>query len=64
MSKHLADRNDGASQERAERFAEIERQNGPEGSHPASQALHQRPRERSDGARTKEYVRIERGHEA
>ena len=48
---------------RAKRYAEIERQSGPEGSHKASKALHQRPQTRGD-ARTEQFLRIERGSEA
>jgi hypothetical protein len=64
MTKHVADRQKGESAHRLERYAEIERQNGAEGSHPAAQALHRRPKDRSDGARVEHFTRIERGHEA
>lgn len=64
MSKHLADHQVTTDGSRARRFAEVERRSGAEGSHPAAQAVHRRPADRTAGKRTEEFVRIERGGEA
>lgn len=64
MSKHPLDRQSAASPSQAERFAEIERRSGGEGTHPAAQKAHQQPKVRSEGARLKEYARVERGDKA
>lgn len=64
MSKHPLDRQTAASPSRAERFAEIERRSGEEGSHPAAQKAHQQPKARSESARLKEFARVERGDKA
>ena len=63
MSKHILDRERSQDGTRAERFAEIERKNAPEGSGKAAKTLHQRPQGES-GARAEQYARIERGDEA
>ena len=64
MSRHVADRRAPSDGGRARHFAEVERSQGDEGSHPAAKAAHERPQTRSDGTRLKEYTRIERGQEA
>ncbi|WP_211783344.1 hypothetical protein [Falsirhodobacter algicola] len=49
---------------RLKHYTEIDRKQAPEGSHPATAALHRRPVERDDeNRRAREYARIERGHE-
>ncbi|MCF1708312.1 hypothetical protein L0V05_05705 [Tabrizicola sp. J26] len=61
MTKHLADRkrtNEGA---RLSRYLEIARQDGEEGSHPATKALHSREATRLAGQRIREFTEIERG---
>lgn len=65
MTKQVSRRDtDGDSlSSRAKQFAKIERQSGPEGSHKASKALHQRPQTRGD-RRTEQFLRIDRGHQA
>ncbi|MCR8724759.1 hypothetical protein [Frigidibacter sp. ROC022] len=60
MSKHILDRSRPEDGSRAERFAEIERLNGPEGSSRAARLLRQRPRDRKDSARAAYFARIER----
>lgn len=64
MSRHLADRREPSDGGRAKHFAEVERQLGAAGAHPAAKALHARAQSRLDGARLKEFTRIERGREA
>jgi len=64
MSRHVADRRAPSDGGRTEHFAEVERNHGKEGSHPATKAAHERPQTRSDAARLKEFTRIERGREA
>ena len=61
MSKHILDRRRAENASRAERFSEIERRSGPEGSSAAAMALTRRPRDRKDSARAEKYARIERG---
>ena len=63
MSKHPLDRQDAASPSRAKRFVETERRTAPEGSHPTAQKAHRQPKDRADGARLKEYTRVERGED-
>jgi hypothetical protein len=63
MSRHPLDRQEGASPSRAERFAEIERKKGEEGSHPAAKKAHRQPKDRSESTRLKEFTRVERGDE-
>lgn len=46
-----------------DRYAEIERTHGEEGSNPAAKQAHRRPKTPS-GKRTEEYVRIDKGKEA
>lgn len=64
MTRHLADRRAPSAGARARRFMEVERKQGDEGSHPASQALTRRPKDRDDARRVQEFLRIERGVEA
>lgn len=62
MTRHIADRQKSANGTRVQRFAEVERRSGPEGSHPAAQELLRRPQQRGkDNRRALEYARIERG---
>lgn len=64
MAKHVADKpRTPETGERLKRYTEIEREGG--GPSPQAKALQQRPRgDRDEGARAKEFVRIERGKEA
>lgn len=63
MPKHIADKRSAETGERLKRFTEIERDEA--GPRAQTKDLQQRPRgERDDGARAKEYVRIERGNKA
>ncbi len=64
MSRPAADRRPSFEGNRLKRFVEIERTRGEEGSHPATRALHERPAERDDGTKVREYARIERGRTA
>ena len=65
MSRHPVDHQNPSEGDRAKAFAEIERQQGAEGSHPAAKALHRRPAERAEAdKRVEEYTRIEKGREA
>jgi len=64
MSRPAADRRTSSEGSRLKRFVEIERTQGSEGSHPAAGALHERPAERDDGTKVREYARIERGRTA
>ncbi len=63
MSKHILDRQQPGDGGRAERFAEIDRRTGPEGSHAAVKELTRRPRARDDGRKLAEFTRVERGDE-
>ncbi len=64
MSRHLTDNRTKADGSRLKPFTAIERNQGEDGTHPASKAL----LKRSDGATTSrrvaEFVRIARGEEA
>lgn len=62
MSRHVADRRKPDEGGRLKNFVRVERETGEEGSHPAARAVHERPAERSDSARLREFARIERGH--
>ena len=65
MSRHPVDHRSPSDGGRTEHFAQVERQSGEEGSHPATKALHRRPAERSKtDPRVPEYTRIEKGREA
>jgi hypothetical protein len=64
MAKHVLDRQQPADSRRAERFAEIERRRGPEGTHPAAKQLNRRPRVRDSGRRMGEFLRVEHGERA
>ena len=46
-----------------DRFAEIERTHGEDGSNPSAQQAHRRPKAES-GKRNEEFVRIDKGKEA
>ncbi|MFZ5708770.1 MAG: hypothetical protein ACOY4T_03660 [Pseudomonadota bacterium] len=61
MSRHVADKRAPATGARVRRFAEIERRQGDEGSHPAARALHSRPATRDGAARMIRFVRVDRG---
>ena len=61
MTKHIIDHNaPKAEGTRVKEFLDIDRKSGV---HPAVKELSQRPAERGD-AKTKEFLRIERGEEA
>lgn len=64
MSRHVADRRKSDEGGRLKNFVRVERETGEEGRHPAARALHERPAERSEAARLREFARIERGHTA
>lgn len=65
MTKHVADHRAPSSGGRTKAFAEVERQNGPEGSSAAVQELMRRPHERgAENRRAQEFVRIDKGEEA
>lgn len=59
MTKHVLDREHASEGARAQRYAEIERHNGPEGSHRAAQTLFKRPQTRGE-TRTEQFLRIQR----
>jgi hypothetical protein len=61
MSKHVADHRAASDGGRVKHFVTLEKQNGAEGSHPATIELTTRPVERSDAKRMQEFLRIERG---
>lgn len=63
MGRAAADHHASAEGNRLKRFVEIERAHGEEGSHPSARALHERAKKRDDGAKVREYARIERGRE-
>lgn len=64
MSRHVADRRKSDEGGRLKNFVRVEKTMGEEGSHPAARALHERPAERNESARLREFARIERGHTA
>lgn len=64
MSRHVADRRKPDEGGRLKNFVRVEKTSGEEGSHPATRALHERPAERTDSARLREFARIDRGHTA
>lgn len=64
MGRPAANRKAPSGGSRLRRFVEIEKAHGAEGSHPATRALHERAPDRDDGAKVREYARIERGREA
>lgn len=64
MTRHIADRKSGRSTTLARRFAEVERAQGAEGSHPATKAVVSRPRTAASGRRIVEFARIARGRMA
>ncbi|MCV2873992.1 hypothetical protein OEZ71_16980 [Defluviimonas sp. WL0050] len=64
MSRHIVDRRKSPEGGRLKNFVEVEKTHGEEGSHPAAKALHERPVERNNSAKLREYFRIERGHTA
>lgn len=62
MAKHIIDNTHQTGSGRVEHFTRQERE---QGLHPATQALHARPKERSDtDRRVAEFTRIERGKTA
>ena len=62
MSRNPIDHHQPVSGGRMKHFAEVERDLGGEGTHPASKALQQRAPERSTkNKRVEEFSRIERG---
>ncbi len=64
MSRHSVDHRKSTEGGRLKNFIKVEKNSGEEGTHPASKKLYERPAERGDAARVREYVRIERGHKA
>ncbi|OYX43975.1 MAG: hypothetical protein B7Z02_07290 [Rhodobacterales bacterium 32-67-9] len=64
MSRHVADRQTTSDGGRLKHFVEVEKTHGEAGSHPATKAVHERPVKRDDGARLRQFARIERGHTA
>lgn len=68
MTRHIADKQKAATGARLRRFLQVERTHRDEGDHPAARALTRRPRKGSAPsgslARLKQYLRIERGHDA
>jgi hypothetical protein len=60
MSKHLADHRSPSDGGRAKNFVAVERKSGAEGSHPASQEVTRRAKDRNDGRRMQEFLRIDR----
>ena len=61
MSRHVADHRPTSDGGRTRHFLDVEMAKGAEGSHPAAKTLHERAATRSDSARLKEFLRIERG---
>lgn len=61
MSRHVADRREPTDGGRAKHFAAVERSHGEEGDHPAAKAVHERAQTRSDAARLRQFLRIEKG---
>ncbi|MDP3341713.1 hypothetical protein [Frigidibacter sp.] len=65
MTRHIADHRSPPEAGRTKKFIELARREGNEGSHPSTQALLRRPRLGGETARrVKEFLRIERGHQA
>ena len=61
MTRPAADHRTSSEGNRLKRFVEIEKIHGAEGSHPSARALHERSKKRDDGAKVREFARIERG---
>jgi hypothetical protein len=61
MARHIVDHRSAPEGGRLKNFIEVEKAQGAEGSHPATKAVHERPAERDDAAKLREYSRIERG---
>jgi hypothetical protein len=61
MSRHVADKRTPSSGARVRRFAEIERTQPEEGSHPSVKTLLARPSTRDDATKLVQYTRVERG---
>jgi hypothetical protein len=61
MARHIVDHRSASEGGRLKNYIEVEKAHGTEGSHPATKALHERPTERDDAAKLREYSRIERG---
>lgn len=62
MRKHILDHGKQKGEgTRVEKYAEIDRKSGGEGSSEAAKSLYKRPREHhEDNRRTEEYLRIDR----
>lgn len=62
MSRHLADHQIPSQGERVKRFVQVERTQGPEGSHPSVKELTRRAADRPEkSSRFREFMRIARG---
>lgn len=65
MSRHPIDKREPTDGGRVKNFAEVERRQGEEGSHPATAVLHRRPKDAPEtNRRAAEFARIDRGHRA
>jgi hypothetical protein len=64
MTRHIADHQTAASEDRLAQFTRIEIARSPEGSHPAARTLHERPATRTGSGRLQRYLKIEKGVEA
>lgn len=73
MTRHITDRERMGEGGRTARYAEIERQTGAEGAHPAAREMTRRPRmaggdkaggDKAATRRMEAFLRIERGHRA
>ncbi|WP_347311834.1 hypothetical protein [Defluviimonas sp. SAOS-178_SWC] len=64
MAKGKTGSDSAADNSRLKHFVEVEKTHGAEGTNPAAKKVHERPAERDEGARLREYTRIERGRTA
>ena len=65
MSKHVLDHTRTTTDTgRTRAYADIERRDAPEGSHPSSQTLHRRAATRDTGGRVEAFTRIDRARAA
>ncbi len=64
MTRHVVDRRKSPEGGRMKHYVEVEKGQGESGTHPASKALYERPVDRNEAARVREFVRIERGRTA
>ncbi|MFC2966941.1 hypothetical protein [Acidimangrovimonas pyrenivorans] len=64
MSRNPIDHQHADNGGRMKHFADVERDSGEEGTHPASKTLQQRAQQRGDkNKRAEEFTRIERGRD-